>query len=64
MDNIFRELEIVVPRYRINFVGINDELFSYHRNRVLDFCRRFADLAKEVPLGNQVGMSNAGGSAG
>ena len=44
LDSIFKELEVVIPKYRINIVSLFDELFSYNEERVLKFCRRFKEL--------------------
>lgn len=41
VDSIMEELEWAIPKYRINIVSIQDELFSYSRERVNEFCRRF-----------------------
>ncbi|MBF0553965.1 MAG: B12-binding domain-containing radical SAM protein [Nitrospirae bacterium] len=48
IDSIMLELEHVIPKYRINIVGILDELFSYHKERVLEFCKRFQDFTKTL----------------
>ncbi len=49
LDSIFAELALAVPRYRINIVEILDELFAGKPDRVLEFCRRFRELAAGVP---------------
>ncbi len=41
LDSIMAELEVMIPRYRINILAIYDELFSYEEERVYEFCRRF-----------------------
>ncbi|MEO5359449.1 MAG: B12-binding domain-containing radical SAM protein [Nitrospirota bacterium] len=48
IDSIMRELELVIPKYRINLVFILDDLFSYHTDRVLEFCRRFKDFTSTL----------------
>lgn len=40
LDDFFRELEYNVNKYKINFVCIADELFSYNNERVIEFCER------------------------
>ena len=40
LDNFFEELEYNVEKYKINFVSIADELFSYNNERVIEFCER------------------------
>ena len=49
LDSIMAELEVVVPKYRINIVGILDELFSYDEKRVLEFSTRFKKFADTLP---------------
>lgn len=49
LDDVFVELEESVHRYRINLVGIYDELFHLRDDRLLDFCRRFEAFRKTVP---------------
>ena len=49
MDSIMRELEFAVKRYKINVIAIYDELFSYDKERVYDFCNRLKILQKEIP---------------
>jgi radical SAM superfamily enzyme YgiQ (UPF0313 family) len=44
LESIFKELEVVIPKYRINIVSLFDELFSYNEERVLEFCARFREL--------------------
>lgn len=49
LDAIMRELETAVKRYKINIVVCYDELFSYDRKRVYDFCGRFRKIQNETP---------------
>lgn len=49
MKSIMEELKIVIPKYRINIVGIYDELFSYNEERVYEFCREFKTFAATIP---------------
>lgn len=48
LDSIFSELAVVIPKYHINIVSIFDELFSYDEDRVLEFCRRFKKLTRNL----------------
>lgn len=38
LDNFFRELDILIERYNINYAGIYDELFSNDQERIVTFC--------------------------
>lgn len=49
LDAIMHELETAIKRYKINIVSIYDELFSYNRERVYDFCERFRKIQNETP---------------
>ena len=47
--NIMDELNFAIHRYRINIIHIFDELFSYKKERVYEFCREFKKLLETVP---------------
>ena len=49
LDSVMSELEYAIKRYRINLIAIYDELFSYDRERVYEFCRRIKKLFEEIP---------------
>lgn len=49
IDNIMGELSFAIKRYRANLIFIQDELFSYNKARVYEFCDKFKDICKEVP---------------
>jgi radical SAM superfamily enzyme YgiQ (UPF0313 family) len=40
LDNFFKELEYNMNKYKIDYLCIADELFSYNNERVLEFCER------------------------
>lgn len=40
LDSFFLELDAYVKKYKINFICIADELFSYNNERVIEFCNR------------------------
>jgi radical SAM superfamily enzyme YgiQ (UPF0313 family) len=43
------ELKENIPRYKINIVGIYDELFSNNKERLHEFCRRFKEFTETLP---------------
>lgn len=49
VPNIIEELSFGIKRYRINFINIYDELFSYDKERVYEFCVQIKQLFKTVP---------------
>lgn len=40
LDNIFEELDYLTENYDLDFIGIQDELFSHNRERIIEFCKR------------------------
>jgi len=40
LDNIFKEIDYLVAKYNINFLSINDELFSTNKERMFKFAER------------------------
>lgn len=49
LDSVFDELEMVIPKYKINILSMYDELFSYDEKRVLEFCERIKELRLRFP---------------
>ena len=40
LDSFFSELEFYLSKYQVEYVCIEDELFSYNSDRIRDFCER------------------------
>lgn len=40
LDNFFSELEMLISKYGIKYIFISDELFSYDKERMYEFCKR------------------------
>jgi len=49
MESIMDELEHAVKKYRVNIINLYDDLFSYKKERIYEFCKRIKKLAGEVP---------------
>jgi len=49
VENIMKELNERVKKYRINRIYILDECFSLDKKRLTEFCRRISELRKELP---------------
>lgn len=49
ISNIMDELNFAINRYRINIIHIFDELFSYNKERVYEFCKQIKQLFKTIP---------------
>ena len=49
IDDIMYELDHAVKKYRINLIAIYDELFSFDRERVFEFCERIKVLFERIP---------------
>ena len=49
IDSIIDELSLNIKRYKINIISIYDELFSYDKDRVNEFCQRIKKLFLEIP---------------
>jgi anaerobic magnesium-protoporphyrin IX monomethyl ester cyclase len=44
LDDVFAELDSIVPKYRINTIALFDDCFALERDRLREFCRRITDL--------------------
>ncbi len=42
LDNVFSEIDLLVEKYKVNFLSISDELMSVNKERMLEFCHRIA----------------------
>lgn len=40
LDSFFEELDYNIKKYRVSYICIADELFSYNNERVIEFCNR------------------------
>lgn len=40
VDNFFEELDLLLKDYKIRYIYISDELFTYNKDRVVEFCKR------------------------
>ena len=49
VNSIIEELAVMVKRYRINIIGIYDELFSNDREWLREFCDQMKAFLKELP---------------
>ena len=49
VSSIMDELNFAINRYRINIIHIMDELFSYNKERVYEFCTQIKQLFKTIP---------------
>lgn len=49
VDSIMEELQVVIPKYRINIIDVLDELFSSNEKRVREFCEKFKTLSETIP---------------
>ncbi len=48
IPSIIDELNFAINRYRINIIHVFDELFSYNKERVYEFCKQIKQLFKTV----------------
>ncbi len=48
LDNIMKELENAIKKYKINVISIYDDLFSVDKQRLYDFCKRIKKLSNEI----------------
>jgi radical SAM superfamily enzyme YgiQ (UPF0313 family) len=40
MDNVFREIDLLVENFNVKYISFQDELFGYDRERLAEFCKR------------------------
>jgi len=48
IDNIMKELEFAVRKYKINIINFYDECLAIDKNRLLEVCKRIKKLSEEV----------------
>ena len=48
LNNIMKELQMAVKKYKINIIEIYDDLFALNRARLKEFCKRINNLRKEI----------------
>ena len=42
LDNLFEEIDLLVKTYQPEYLRVSDELFSYKKDRLYEFCKRIA----------------------
>ncbi len=58
LDSFFEELNVLVGVYKINCLGIYDELFSHNPERLLEFCARIKPMGVKWMAQLRVDMAN------
>jgi radical SAM superfamily enzyme YgiQ (UPF0313 family) len=48
LDNVMKEINLAVKKYRINMLTIHDECFATDNERLKEFCKRMIKLKKEI----------------
>ncbi|MBU2633624.1 MAG: B12-binding domain-containing radical SAM protein [Nanoarchaeota archaeon] len=48
LDSIFDEIESAIKKYNINFIFLEDDLFSINKERLFDFCKRMKALNERI----------------
>jgi len=48
IDEVIKELDWAIKKYKINFIAIYDDLFSLNKDRLYDFCKKIKLLFKEI----------------
>ena len=48
IDNLMKELEEAIKKYKINLILMYDECFSVNKPRLIEFCKRIQKLRKEI----------------
>ena len=49
LDNVMEEIRVAFDKWKINSIDIYDDLFSYDKDRLLDFCARLKALIATIP---------------
>ncbi|MFH1711082.1 MAG: radical SAM protein [Nanoarchaeota archaeon] len=48
LNNIFKEIEQAVDKYKINALSIHDDLFSVNKERLFEFCKKIKELGMKT----------------
>lgn len=51
LDDLFAEMDDLLPRFRVDYLSISDEIFSLDRNRTNEFCRRMKERVAKYGIG-------------
>lgn len=49
VKNIIAEICYAIEHFKINAVHLNDDMFSYHPERIKEFCKEIKKIIKETP---------------
>jgi radical SAM superfamily enzyme YgiQ (UPF0313 family) len=49
IDNVMNELQVAFDKWKINSIDIYDDLFSYDKERLLEFCKRLKEKIQNLP---------------
>jgi len=49
IEDVIKEIEIAIKKYKINGIFIYDDLFSLNKERLYDFCKKIKKLIKKTP---------------
>ena len=48
IENVIKELKFAVEKYKINSIQLNDDLFSYKKKRIYEFCKEIKKLSEKT----------------
>ena len=48
IKNVMDELDLAVKKYKINYIAMYDDCFSFDRNRIIEFCNGIKKLQSEI----------------
>lgn len=48
INEVIKEIKEAIKKYKVNIVAIYDDMFSYKKERIYEFCRKIKELNKEV----------------
>ncbi|MBU0466571.1 MAG: B12-binding domain-containing radical SAM protein, partial [Nanoarchaeota archaeon] len=49
IEDVINEIKMAIKKYKINIVALYDDMFSFKKERIYEFCEKIKEINKELP---------------